>query len=72
MNWLWTTALKSSAKRAVQAAAAYLAQESTRQYLSSVGVNVEVVDPVLATAATYGTFEFLRSWLKVKVGFKFL
>lgn len=72
MQWLWKKALESAAKRAVQAAGAYLAQESTRSYLASIGTNVEVVDPVLATAATYGLFEFVRSWFKVKVGLKFL
>lgn len=72
MEWLWKKALGSSAKRVVQAAIAYLGQSNVRAFLGSIGVNVEVVDPMLATAATYGAMEFLRSWLKVKVGLKFL
>ena len=72
MDCLWKKALLSAAKRAVQAAIAYLGQANVVAYLASIGVDVSIYDPVLTTAATYGALEFLRSWLKVKVGLKFL
>ena len=40
-------------------------------FLNSVGVQVSI-DPVVATPAMYGALEFVRSWLKVKAGLKFL
>ena len=71
MDWLWTKALKSAAKRVVQVVVAYVGQAQTQVFLNSIGVQVSI-DPVVATPAMYGALEFLRSFLKVKAGLKFL
>lgn len=71
MNWLWTIALKKAIARGIQAAIAVLGSAKVVAFLNSIGVQV-TVDPILASAATYGALEFLRNWLKLKVGVKFL
>lgn len=71
MNWLWTIAAKKAVKSAVQAVIAVLGQAQIQGLLSSVGVQV-TVDPVIASAGLYGALEFIRNWLKNKVGVKFL
>lgn len=71
MNWLWQIGAKKAAKSIVQALIALLAGPKIAQFLSGVGVDVNI-DPTLATAATYGALEFVRNFLKNKVGIKVL
>ena len=71
MEWFWTKALQSAAKRAVQAAIAVLGQAKLQALLNANGVTV-TIDPTLASAGVYGLLEFLRSWLKVNKKVKFL
>lgn len=69
MNWLWQIAAKKAAKSVVQAVIALLAGPKIAALLQAVGVQVSI-DPTLASAATYGALEFVRNWLKNKVGLK--
>ena len=71
MKWLWTIAIKKAIARGVQAVIAILAQAKVQAFLRGIGVEVNI-DPTLASAAVYGALEFLRNWLKVKVGVKLL
>lgn len=71
MEWLWKIAAGKAVKSAIQAIIAVLGQAKIQSVLNSVGVSISV-DPTLASAALYGGLEFLRNWLKHKVGVKFL
>ena len=71
MNWLWTVALKKAVARGVQAVIAILGSVTVVNFLNSIGVTI-MIDPTLASAATYGVLEYLRNWLKNKLGLKFI
>ena len=71
MEWLWTKALQSASKRAVQAAIAIIGQAKIQALLNTYGVSV-TIDPTLASAGVYGLLEILRSWLKVNKKVNFL
>jgi len=71
MKWLWTIAIKKAISRGVQAVIAIIAQAKVQAFLNGIGVQVSI-DPTVASAAVYGALEFLRNWLKVKVGVKLL
>lgn len=71
MEWLWKIAAGKAVKSALQAILAVLGQAGVQSFLNKIGVAI-TIDPTLATAAMYGALEFLRNWLKNKVGVKFL
>jgi ABC-type phosphate/phosphonate transport system substrate-binding protein len=71
MNWLWQIAAKKAVISAVQAIIAILGQESIQGALRAAGINI-TIDPTVASAAAFGALEFLRNYLKKKLGVKFL
>ena len=71
MEWLWQIAAKKAGASAVQAVIAVLGSQAVLSVLNGFGVKISI-DPVVATASAYGALEFLRNWLKNKVGVKFL
>lgn len=71
MNWLWNIAAQKAVKTAVQAVIAILGQAQIQALLNSAGVSVSI-DPTIASASLYGVLEFVRGWLKHKLGVKFL
>ena len=64
-KWLWTIAVKKGVSRAVQLVVAWLVSKG----IGSLGVTI---DTNQLTVATFAGLEFLRNWLKNKVGVKFL
>ncbi len=78
-QWVANIAITKGIKKAAQAGVAYivafLATPSIDMALRHMGIDLNI-DPVVATgfvtAALMGALEFLRNWLKVKVGFKWL
>lgn len=71
MNWLWQIAAKKAVVAGVQAVIAILGQAKVQAILNGAGVNV-TIDPTVASAAAFGALEFLRNYLKNKLGVKFL
>jgi len=71
MTWLWTIAAQKGISRLIQYIIILFTTGKVGSWLATVGVSVNI-DPTLATAATLGAWEFVRNWLKNKVGIKFL
>lgn len=71
MTWLWQIAAKKAVVAAVQAIIAILGQASVQGALNNAGVSISI-DPTVASAAAFGALEFLRNYLKNKLGVKFL
>ena len=71
MEWLWQIAAKKAVASGVQAVIAVLGSQAVLNTLNGIGIKI-TVDPLLATASAYGALEFLRNWLKNKVGIRFL
>lgn len=65
MNWAWHIAVTKLLKRFVQIVIAWLIGHNLDQF----GIKL---DEVQLSAAIWAGLEYLRNWLKVKLGIKWL
>ena len=71
MDWKLSTALQKGLSRLVQYAVVLLTTGKVAGVLATAGVAVNV-NPVVATSAILGSWEVIRNFLKLKLGWKFL
>ena len=72
-EFVLSLAAKKAAKKLVQLGVAYMAAQGLDSYVASMGISIDPAQLTLwLTGITFTVLEIVRSFLKRKVGIKFL